>query len=45
MDQRTNDDYAVLGLRPASDSDWKVIDLEQLRVQDSACAIKGKPVG
>ncbi|HSB55053.1 MAG TPA: hypothetical protein VLD58_11885 [Gemmatimonadales bacterium] len=45
VDRRTNFDYAVLGLEPATEEDWLPIDLGQLRVQDSACAIKGKPAG
>lgn len=45
VDRRTNLDVAVVGLEPATDADWEPIDLQRLRVQDSACAFQGKPNG
>jgi hypothetical protein len=45
VDRRTNLDVAVVGLEPPTEGDWALINLDQLRVQDSACGLKGKPAG
>ena len=43
VDRRTNIGIPVLGLEPAADSDWVLVDLTRLREQDHACALQGKP--
>lgn len=45
VDRRTNIGVPVLGLEPAGDSDWALVDLPRLRAQDRACALQGKPAG
>lgn len=45
VDRRTNQDALVMGLEPAGPDDWQTIDLTELRAQDSACPLQGKPAG